>query len=34
MAVGIALSCAIFGAFGFAAYPVGLECGVETTYPG
>ncbi|KAH7724493.1 Protein C05G5.1 [Aphelenchoides avenae] len=29
----IAVSIAGFGAFGFAIYPVGLEMGVETTYP-
>ncbi|KAK0397283.1 hypothetical protein QR680_002065 [Steinernema hermaphroditum] len=29
----VALSIALFGAFGFAIYPIGLEIGVETTYP-
>uniref|UniRef100_A0A1I7ZTV9 MFS domain-containing protein n=1 Tax=Steinernema glaseri TaxID=37863 RepID=A0A1I7ZTV9_9BILA len=29
----VALSIALFGVFGFAIYPIGLELGVETTYP-
>ncbi|TMS36855.1 hypothetical protein L596_003928 [Steinernema carpocapsae] len=29
----VALSIASFGAFGFAIYPIGLELGVEATYP-
>jgi FLVCR family MFS transporter 7 len=29
----IALSIGAFGAFGFAIYPIGLEIGVETTFP-
>ena len=31
--VGIAISCAIFGIFGFGMYPIGLELSVENTYP-
>ena len=29
----IALSCALFGIFGFGMYPMGLELSVENTYP-
>lgn len=29
----IALSIFVFGTFGFAIYPIGLEMGVEATYP-
>ena len=31
--VGIALSCAAFGIFGFGMYPIGLELSVENSYP-
>ena len=31
--VGIAISCAMFGIFGFGMYPIGLELSVENTYP-
>jgi len=33
VAVWVALSVGMFGLFGFAMYPIGLEIGVETTYP-
>ena len=29
----LALSCALFGIFGFGMYPLGLELSVENTYP-
>lgn len=29
----LALSCALFGVFGFGMYPLGLELSVENTYP-
>ena len=31
--IGIALSCAAFGVFGFGMYPIGLELSVENSYP-
>ncbi|KAG1681803.1 Solute carrier family 49 member A3 [Nymphon striatum] len=31
--IPVALSCCLVGFFGFAAYPVGLELGVECSYP-